>query len=196
MADPTNWAGIQRHGLLSTTALLDLFEVTGPQREALESQRRPESVNISHPVHGTALIRDQKPMTDSGLQRALRDGLSPREWYQIINRKVFFWVNASRLDTLLRAQAYRGTPHLVLTVDTAALLGRHLDRVTLSPMNSGATRPMPHPRGRDTFLGLDEYPFMDRARRGLEPVVELAVEYAVADIMQLLISAEQVSVST
>jgi hypothetical protein len=134
-------------------------------------------------------------MTDSGLQRALRDGLSPTEWYQIINRKVFFWVNESRLDTLLRAQAYRSTPHLVLTVDTAALLGRHLDRVTLSPMNSGATRPMPHPRGRETFLALAEYPFMDRIQRGLEPVVELAVEGAVPDILELLISANEVSAS-
>jgi uncharacterized protein DUF7002 len=32
MAEPGSWAGIQRHGLLSTSALLDLFEVDGDLR--------------------------------------------------------------------------------------------------------------------------------------------------------------------
>jgi len=35
MADRDAWPSIQRHGLLSTTALLDLFEIHGAQRKAL-----------------------------------------------------------------------------------------------------------------------------------------------------------------
>jgi hypothetical protein len=126
-------------------------------------------------------------MDDAGLKRALRDGLLPADWYRIVNRNVFFWVDEVRLERLLSAQAYRSQRHLVCVTDTARLLERHADRVTLSPMNSGATKPRPHPRGRDTFLSLEQYPFEDRVRRGLRPIVELAVEYAVLDITELLI---------
>jgi hypothetical protein len=52
MAEAGSWPSIERHGLLSTTALLDLFEISGPRREAIESARRPESVKITHPLHG------------------------------------------------------------------------------------------------------------------------------------------------
>jgi len=62
MAEAGSWPSIRRHGLLSTSALLDLFEVTGVERVRLESQRRPETVKIEHPEHGEALIRDQKPL--------------------------------------------------------------------------------------------------------------------------------------
>jgi len=61
-----SWPGIERHGLRSTTALLDLFEVAGSDRERIESQHRPESETIHHPRYGTAVIRDQKPMSDGG----------------------------------------------------------------------------------------------------------------------------------
>src|SRR3989337_250524 len=91
MADKNAWPSIQRHGLLSTTALLDLFGVNGVQRTALESKHRPECVNIHHPKHGAAVIRDQKPMSDKGLARCL-NGITPKEWYEILNRRTFFWL--------------------------------------------------------------------------------------------------------
>jgi Family of unknown function (DUF7002) len=62
MAAVRSWSSIQHHGLLSTTAILDLFEVKADCREAIESRKRPESVVITHPQHGTATIRDQKPI--------------------------------------------------------------------------------------------------------------------------------------
>lgn len=71
MAEEGSWASIQQHGLLSTTALLDLLEVPEEQRYALEAQRRPESVPIHHPVHGTAWIRDNKPINETVLRRTL-----------------------------------------------------------------------------------------------------------------------------
>ena len=74
MAASDAWDGILRRGLLSTSALLDLFEVVGSRREELEARRRPESVRISHPKHGTAVLRDQKPMSETKLARCLRDG--------------------------------------------------------------------------------------------------------------------------
>lgn len=56
MAEAGSWPSIQRHGLLSTSALIDLFEVKGARREALEARHRPESVTLTHPRYGTALV--------------------------------------------------------------------------------------------------------------------------------------------
>jgi len=189
MAAEGSWLGIARHGLRSTTALLDLFEVRGRRRAELEMQHRPECVTIRHPRHGEAVLRDQKPMSDSGLKRSLTDGLTPADWYRILNRKVFFWLTTDRLKILRGARAYADSRQTVLVLDTLRLLRRAADRVVLSPMNSGCTTPFAHPRGLRTFLPLSEYPYQDRVRRRREPVVELAVDYKVEDIESFVISA-------
>src|SRR4051812_3683324 len=90
MAEDGSWPSIQRHGLLSTRALLDLFEVDEGERERHYSHHRPESVAIHHPKIGTAVVRDQKPMDDKGLIRSLTDGITPRQWYETLNDRVFF----------------------------------------------------------------------------------------------------------
>ncbi len=184
MAEDGSWESIRRTGLLSTSALLDRFEIKGERRFAIESSRRPEIVYIEHPEHGTAVIRDNKPMQEKSLRRCL-SGISPREWYEHLNRRVFFWVEQGRLLKLLEARAYRDRPHLVLELDASALLRRHADRVTLSPINSGATFAMnPAPRGPDTFRRIVDH-------RDDRPVVELAVDYAVPNIADFTISVSR-----
>jgi hypothetical protein len=188
-----SWPSIQRHGLLSTQALLDLFGIDGEYREHLIASRRPDSVPIAHSEYGRAIIRDQKPLIESRLSSVLRDGMSPREWYTLLNGKAFFWVAESRFETLRNARAYTGLRQTLIIVDCAKLLARHADRVTLCPMNSGATRPMAFPRGKSTFLPVSEYPFDEwRRKRGRKKaVVELAVHYAVPDIRDLVVSVSE-----
>jgi hypothetical protein len=177
MAEDGTWESIQRHGLLSTSALLDRYEVKGEERLAIESARRPEIIRIEHPEHGAAFIRDNKPMQQKALERCLSE-MTPREWYKHLNRRVFFWVEWKRLLKLLGARAYRDRPHLVLEVDAAGLLDRHADRVSLSPINSGATFALgPAPRGPDTFRRIADHP-------NGKPIVELSVDYAVPDIAE------------
>ena len=187
MAERGSWPSIQRRGLLSTRALVELFEVPDEQRTAILSRRRPRSVPIGHPEHGSALIRDQIPLSESALQHCL-DGATPREWYEILNGLVFFWLDNKRLEGLLGARAYRGRQHTVITVDTAALLARHADRTYLSPINSGSTAYKPARRGRDTFVRLRQYPEEWWTKRR---VAELAVEYGVPDIADLTVSVEE-----
>jgi len=184
MAAKGSWPSIQRFGLLSTSRLLDLFEIHGEQRWQIEAMHRPENVVIQHDRIGVAVVRDQKPMSDSGLMRALQDGLTPREWYKLLNRRVFFWLTRDRLVRLLKARAYRDDVHTVLEVDARELLNRHADRVNLCALNSGCTKPMPHPRGRDTFLPLSKYPFHERRGSGDNRVVELSVLGGVPDIAE------------
>lgn len=189
MAADGSWPSIARHGLLSTSSLLDLFEVNGQRRIDFESRHRPESVAIEHPVYGRAWIRDQKPMDDAGLRRALQDGLAPEQWYRILNQRVFFWLREERLLRLLNARAYSSRPHNVLIIDTAAVVRAHADNITLSPINSGATKPYPWPRGRTTFKSISDYPFLERrASRPLaDAVVELAVSPSVPAIAEMVV---------
>ena len=183
-----NWRLIQRLGLLSTTALLDLFDIEGVARRVLESSNRREMTPIRHEAHGVAILRDQKPMDDRGLERALTDGISPEQWYRTVNAHAFFWVDRRRVDRLLEARAYRRHRHVLLITRTRDLIERHSERVVLSPLNTGATRPMPHPRGRNCFVPLSLYPFaywrQRRSRRNA--VVELAVRGSVPDLMETL----------
>ena len=188
-----SWAGIQRHGLLSTQALLDLFGIDGEFRERILGARRPDSVPIQHPEHGRAIIRDQTPLIESRLRNVLQDGMTPRDWYTLLNGKVFFWVAESRFETLRNARAYRSLRQTLISVDCGRLLSRYASRVTLCPINSGATRPMAWPRGRSSFLPPSEYPFdeLRRKRRVKNAVVELAVDYSVPDICDLGISVSE-----
>lgn len=188
MAESEALPSIMRHGLRSTAALLDLFEVEGERRSLIENRRRPEMVTLSHPVHGTAIIRDNKPMYDAVLARTLV-GFSVSEWYSFLNGRVFFWVERSRLERLRSAAAYRERRHLILEVDTARLLARHASSVRLSTMNSGATHPgARYSRGIGTFEPLHLYRWAERLKtHPREPVVELTVDYAVPNVMDLVV---------
>src|SRR5580700_8058153 len=98
MAQVRSWPSIQKHGLLSTSSLLDLFEWPRKERIAIETQQRPKSIALTHPVYGTAVIRDQKPLSEKRLASCLRGGITVKQWLLLLNRRVFFWLEESRLD--------------------------------------------------------------------------------------------------
>lgn len=183
MAEAGSWPAIQRHGLLSTSALLDLFEVTGSVRDHLEAARRPESVPIEHPAYGTAWIRDNKPINETVLRRTLV-GMTEAEFYRLLNGRVFLWLTEHRLARLRGAPPYRNRKHDILIVDTASFLSSYAERVELSPMNSGAVHPAAnYPRGEGTFSRIPDYPWTTRiALSPREPIVEVTVPYAIRDI--------------
>lgn len=188
MAGPDAWPGLERHGLLSTKALLDLFEVATPGRGAIEGRHRPQSVRITHPLHGGATIRDQIPLSEKRLRSALID-MTVDDWYEFLANHVFFWPTQERVRRILGALAYREEPQLVVTVDTAQLVNRYAPCILLSPINTGATQPFAWPRGRDTVKSLNSYPLEARVRahgraravaevlvkRGIERITDVAL---------------------
>lgn len=188
MAERGSWPGIQRHGLLSTSALLNLYGVIGERREELEARRRPESVPVSHDGLAGAVIRDQKPMDDAGLSRCLADGMSPEDRYRLLNAKVFFWLTRGRLLRLVGARPYRDREHDVLELEAAPLVEAYRHAITLSPINSGATKPFARERGRTTFLPIDDYPYASWRQKRVrgERVVELAVDRGVLDVARFV----------
>ena len=192
MAEKDSWRNIRRHGLLSTSALLDLFEIKGAKRKSLEAARRSESVPIEHKAHGVAIIRDQKPMSDAKLLGCL-DGCGVADWYRLLNGKVFFWPPGERLRKMLNGKSYRDLEHDVLTLDGKALIERCCDRIRLSPINSGSTQFFPVKRGRQTFKPIAEYPFEERRRKrgARNAVAEVAVEYGVPDIQEFVLQVDR-----
>lgn len=182
MAHFGSWPSIERLGLLSTSRLLDTFEIQGPERDRIESQWRSAPIPIEHPDNGRAVVRDQLPLRPDLLARCLTDGMTPQDWYRTLNAHVFFWVDEPHLRTLLNARAYREFPQTVLIVDTAPLLDRHLPAVRLSSINSGSILRGGAPRGTETFLPVPDY---EKSR-----LVELCVAGAVPDVRELVVTVE------
>ena len=162
MAEAGSWPSIQQHGLLSVVALLDLYEVEEPHRAKLLSEWRKDSVPIRD---GAPVIRDQHPMPPNRLEKVLQEGLTPGDWYEFLNRRCFFWVDECRLSKMMGF--YKGESHDVIVVDTKKLVERHLERITVSHINSGTVRNGKHRRGKDTFQSIDSFPlFGPREERG------------------------------
>jgi hypothetical protein len=189
LAEQANFPSIQRHGLLSARALLDLAGIHGAQRIRLERHQRPVQIILPNGTH----LRDQKPMPPQALSRCLI-GMRPADWYGLINSKVFFWLDPARLNR--QRLACEPRPQIVLMVDTGRLLDRYAGRVSLSPFNTGNARRSPAARGRSTFVPYaswsesgwdDEATGLGTRRRfrNHRPV-ELTIDGAVPDIMSFV----------
>lgn len=160
-----SWSSIKEHGLLSTKELLRLYGKSEDEIIALTQARRQHWVEINCPGRPRAMLRDQKPLTDAGLRRALPDYIEPWQWYDLINSMVFFWPTKKRLKTMISAAVYQGVSHDVLVVDTRMLVKLEESSIRLSRMNSGSTKPMAHPRDMDLFKRIENYPFETRRRK-------------------------------
>lgn len=193
MAADGSWPSIERHGLLSSAALVEAWEVAEPGiRSSLLEQRREESRVIEHPVHGAAVIRDQKPMHEPSLAEAL-DGMTASEWYGVLNARVFFFLQRERMLGLLSATSYKKHAHTVLTIDTASLVAAHEGEIELCAINSGfAQRHNKVRRGRETFQAIGDYQHPVRevaSKRG--DVKELCVLGGVRGIREHVVRVER-----
>lgn len=181
MAECGAWDSIRARGLMSATAVLDHLAVDGGDRVRYESEHRGEKMDVRAGEPSHIVLRDQKPMPEGRLIRALTDGTTPRQWYELINGKVFFWAEETRLHGLLGARDYRHLEHDVLTLDSSTFIPAYAHAIWLCHMNSGNTWPMPHRRGTDIFCRIADYP-VTRTGKPVKPVVELVVDYAVPNI--------------
>lgn len=192
MTAASSWPTIERYGLRSVTALLDLLYLDPDRRPAIEVQQRERTVRLSDPQLGEFQIRDQKPLNIAKLERCLTD-MTVTEWLVLLNRKVFFWPSAQRVQDLLGAQMYRHQEHLVLVIDTRSLVRIHESEITLAPINTGAVLYNPPARGSDTLLPIADYPYdVWRKKRGAATAIaEVAVDYAVPDLTNHMLRVER-----
>ena len=158
-----------------------------PQHGSSETASRVTQSGVTRWTNASVrrFAADQDPI------RCLEGGLTPQDWYALLNERVFFWLTEARLRTLLCAGAYRKTDHLVLTVQTRPIVEKYQQQIELSPMNSGCTKPFPHPRGPKTFQNIANYDYQfwkqTRRRKRGERVVELTVIGGVPDIFEYVV---------
>lgn len=188
LAEATNWPFIERHGLLSTRALLDLFNIYG-QQVCIEQCHRPERMVLPNGI----VLRDQKPMPPEALKRCLV-GMTPAQWYTLLNSKVFFWLDVERLNRIRRV--YNQLPQIVLVIESKKLLRQYAERTTLTPINTGNARRQPARRGRQTFVPYNtwlesrwasEVEALGTRRSSSHKPVELTVADAVPDVMNFVL---------
>jgi hypothetical protein len=69
------------------------------------------------------------------------------------------------------------------------MVQEYYQNINLSPINSGATVYRPQPRGKETFLTIDKYPFdfWMKKRNKKDPIAELTVAYEVPNIKRYVI---------
>ncbi|MEM9726016.1 MAG: hypothetical protein AAF909_11190 [Pseudomonadota bacterium] len=184
VTEPDAWPKIQKHGLLSTLAILDLFEVDHATRVAVTEQCRPTQIPLKHPQHGSIVINDNKPMSEQALLKCLDDGLAPKDWLRMLNSRVFFWCSDEGLSRLLGAKMNKGRKRLVLVIDTLSFSKEHTDYIEICPINSGSTIRKPARRGLKTFTPLGALPYKDwqkkRGRR--DKILEVTCLRGVPDI--------------
>lgn len=190
LADAENWPSIQRSGLHSAHALIAQAGLRGAKARPF-SFYRAESPTLP----SGARLRDQSPMPPTALERCLDPGLTPADWYALVNAHVYFWLDADRLARHQAACAAR--PQVVVTLDLRTLLARHGARAFLTPFNVGNARRRPAARGRRTFVPLDAWlatRWDDEALPGrpprprAHPPAELAIAGAVPDVMDFVIA--------
>lgn len=197
IAEADNWPSIQRDGLLSAQALFERAGARPEDRTAIEKHRPVRAV-----LGDGTVIRDQSPMPPSALKPCLR-GLTPTQWYALLNGKVFFWFDEERVARHLHA--CRRTAQIVLTIDAEALLARHATRSSVAPFNTGNARRKPAVRGHATFVpwvawqasgwrseseGLGTTP-----RAKSHRPAELTVDHAVPDILDFIVARRAVKPS-
>jgi hypothetical protein len=196
LAEAANWPAIRRDGLFSASSLLDRAGVVGAERDRLERRQRLDHTKLAN----RAQLRDQRPMPAKALANCLV-GMTPAEWYALVNAHVFFWLDLGRLNRQRAACSSR--PQVVLTVDTAALVAVHADRIALTPINTGNARRRPARRGAATFVPyvswLDSGWASEAAGLGTSPrpcshaPAELTVAGSVPDAARLVVRVKNLA---
>jgi hypothetical protein len=196
MAEAANWPAIKRDGLHCASTLLDLAGIIGEDRERLEKHQRLTHTKLLNGVQ----LRDQRPMPPVALATCLI-GIVPSEWYALINARVFFWLDPARLNR--QRAACNPRPQVVLTVDAGRLLAAYAERVALTPINTGNARRRPTRRGAATFVPYAAWVTSAWAseaaslgtpvRPPSHPPVELTVAGSIPDIMQFVVSVQQLA---
>jgi hypothetical protein len=194
LAEASNWPFIRTEGLLSASKLMERAGLSAEQRTQLENTQRQEHTALPNGVH----VRDQRPMPPSALANCLQ-GMTPRQWYALINSRVFFWLDPDRLNRQRAACGARA--QVVLTIDVAQLIQSHRSRAAVTPINTGNARRKPALRGEATFVPVQE--FLERGwareaealgiteRKRSHRPVELTVRDAVPDIMKFVLRVDQ-----
>jgi hypothetical protein len=189
LVDAGNWQSVQKLGLMSAARLM---AASGKAEDNTPRRHRPTAQRLASGV----LIRNQKPMPPPTLARCLKSGLKPEAWFELLNSKVFFWLDIDRLNR--QRHACKDAPQIALVIDAERLLAKYSTVATVAPINTGNAMRAAAPRNRSTFVPYERWvvdgwndeviPGAPRRPANHRPV-ELTIDDAVPDIMEYVVRA-------
>lgn len=145
--DAINWPSVQKHGLRSAALLMQIANVDA---EAVRTFR-PACETLPDGV----FVRDQRPMPPAALERCLDPGLTPADWYALVNQGVYFWLDADRAERHQRA--LRTRPQVRLEFSVADLVAAYGPSAFVTPFNIGSALRRPARRGLRTLVPIDRW---------------------------------------
>ena len=172
----TDVASIHKHGLLSTSSLLDLFEVPETDRQLYEREPRSKAVTLVHSLHGRTVLNDQAPLHAGGLSRCL-DGMTSEEWCRELNSRVYLRPVRDRSQCIWKTKLTNSLKRLTLVADTREFLAVYEEELAATSINPGYTLRDPTRRGRYTFTPLRE--LFDAPSLTMKSIAELSVLHKV-----------------
>ena len=188
LVDAGNWPSVQKLGLMSAARLM---AASGSAEDNTPRRHRPVAQRLASGV----LIRNQKPMPPAALTRCLKSGLTPEDWFELLNSKVFFWLDIERLNR--QRHACKDAPQIALLIDAARLLSNYSANATVAPINTGNAMRAAKPRNRSTFVPYDRWVEDGWTHENIPGAlcrpanhrpVELTIDNAVPDIMEYVVS--------
>jgi hypothetical protein len=187
LVDAGNWPSVQKLGLMSAARLM---AASGQAEDNMRRRHRPVAQRLASDV----LIRNQKPMPPAALARCLKSGLVPEDWFELLNSKVFFWLDIERLNR--QRHACKDAPQIALIIDASSLLANYSTVASVAPINTGNAMRAAAPRNRTTFVPYERWvedgwaheniPGAPRRPANHRPV-ELTIDDAVPDIMEYVV---------
>jgi hypothetical protein len=188
LVDAGNWPSVQKLGLMSAARLMAM---SGEAEDNTPRRHRPVAQRLASGL----LIRNQRPMPPAALSRCLKSGLKPEDWFELLNSKVFFWLDIERLNR--QRHACKDAPQVTLVIDAARLLSRYSRVATVAPINTGNAMRAAAPRNRSTFVPYERWvvdgwndeviPGAPRRPASHRPV-ELTIDEEVPDIMEYVVT--------
>jgi len=192
LTDASNGLSIARDGLHPAAILL--MKAGVPEVDANTFRREAAT------LQNGATLRDQRPMPPNALSRCLDPPLTPEDWYGLVNRRVFFWLDRDRLSR--HWAVGRRSPQIYYTVSTKRLLERYATFAELSPFNSGSALRRAAKRGHRTFVALIDWiqhGWNKEALPGAAPrssshkPAELTVRRSIPDFLSLVVDESRVA---
>ena len=193
LTDAANWFSIERYGLLSAWRLFERAGICGEERAVVERRQRTEQLIL----RDGSVINDQRPMEQGALAKCLV-GMTPEQWYELLNGKVFFWFDAERLNRMRRVVV--DAAKVVMVVDTARLLKRYAAKAMVTPINTGNARRAAATRGLATFVPYERWlesgwlseaqGLRTKLRLSSHQPVELTIDGAIPDIMDFVLEVQ------
>lgn len=128
-------------------------------------------------------------MPPKALARCLTDGVTPDEWYRLLNSKVFFWIDPDRL--IRQRNACWPVEQVVLVIDAQKMLSAYSQQASVTPFNTGNAMRAAAQRNLSTFVPYDawvesgwahEQITGNKVRPSSHKPVELTLSGAVPDV--------------